>query len=184
MPASEKPDMKERILETADRLFYLQRHSRRRRRHHRRRNRHQQAHALQSLPVKGCVDLGLSGTPLRAASRRPTSRRSNRSWHLRFGWSGGFASKGLSRLPFVNAVAELGAEDRSGEKDRDRLQGKPPPLVSRSVGAARRRRRRRRWRPSSLCWSTARSRRTSCATIPRWRARRRRPRGCCWRMPV
>ncbi len=33
-------------------------------------------------------------------------------------------------------------------------------------------------RPSSLCWSTAQSRRTWCATIRRWRGRRSRPRGC------
>ena len=123
-------------------------HSRGRRRHHRRRNRHQQAHAVQSFSVQGRIDRGLSGAA--ASSRRAPSDKPPVEQILgTFDWlERRFCGQGFSRLP----VRQRGRRTRRrpvGPKDRHRLQGKPPPLVSRSAGAARRRRCRKRLRPSS-----------------------------------
>ena len=158
-------------------------HSRDRRRHHRGRDRHQQAHALQSFSVQGRTDRGLSEAPIRR-SRAPSDKPPVEQILGTFDrLERGFASKDFRGCPFVNAVAELGSEDRSVKKDRGRLQGRPPALVSRSAAPARCRRSRGAG-DAAACWSTARSRRIWCATIPQWRARRKKRQGCCWKMPA
>jgi AcrR family transcriptional regulator len=115
MSASEKPTMKARILETADRLFYLQ--------------------GIRAVGVDTiAAEIGISKRTLYnhfpskdaliaaylagrfkqvPASDKPpveqilgTFDRLERS----------FAAKGFRGCPFVNAVAELGAEDRSVKK--------------------------------------------------------------------
>ena len=106
-----KPAMKERILETADRLFYLQ--------------------GIRAIGVDTiAAEIGISKRTLynhfpskdaliaayltRRFSRRgrPTSRRSNRSSAPSTGWSGGFASKGFSRLPVRQRGRRARREDR------------------------------------------------------------------------
>ena len=167
MSRSEKTDMKERILETADRLFYLQRHSRGRRRHHRRRNRHHQAHALQPLPLQGRADLGLSGASLHAgaaavgqAAGRTDSRRRSTRLERRF------RQQGFSRLP----VRQRGGRTRRGGPGGEARSRSPSRKAAGSgfaicccSSASPIRKASRR---SSRCSSTARSRRTWCATIP------------------
>jgi hypothetical protein len=74
-PLSEKPTMNERILETADRLFYLR--------------------GIRAVGVDTIVEQILG-----------TFDRLER----------GFASKDFRGCPFVNAVAELGAEDQGVKK--------------------------------------------------------------------
>ena len=108
--------MKERILETADRLFYLQGIRADRRRHHRGRNRHQQAHALQSLSVQGRADLGLSGAALRAAPRASDKPPVEQILGTFDSLERRFSAKDFRGCPFVNAVAELGTEDQSVRK--------------------------------------------------------------------
>ena len=147
-------------------------HPRRRRRHHRRRNRHQQAHALQPLSLQGRTDRGLPGAVASRRRPRPTSRRSNRSSAASTGWSAVSPARA-----FAAALRQRGGRTRAG---RSIGRGKSPSPSRKAAGSgfaicccgstsptptALRR--------SSRCWSTARSRRTSCATIPRWRARQR-----------
>ena len=133
-----KPDMKDRILETADRLFYLQ--------------------GIRAIGVDTiAAEIGISKRTLynhfpskdalisaylarrfvapRASDKSPVEQILGTFDSL----ERRFSAKDFRGCPFVNAVAELG-EGPVGPEDRHRLQGKPPPLVSRPAGAARRRR--------------------------------------------
>src|ERR1700687_3886748 len=114
-PLPEKPTMKERILETADRLFYLQ--------------------GIRAIGVDTiAAEVGISK---RTLYNHFPSKDALISAYLgrRFVAPGpsdkppveqilgtfdrlerGFASKGFRGCPFVNAVAELGAEDRAVKK--------------------------------------------------------------------
>ena len=115
MSSSEKPTMKERILETADRLFYLQ--------------------GIRAVGVDTiAAEIGISKRTLYnhfpskseliaaylagrfkqvpASDRPPVEQILGTFDRL----ERGFAAKGFRGCPFVNAVAELGAEDRSVKK--------------------------------------------------------------------
>jgi len=113
--ASEKPTMKQRILETADRLFYLQ--------------------GIRAIGVDTiAAEAGISKRTLynhfpskdelisayleRRFTRAPPSDQPPVEQILATfdRLERGFASKGFRGCPFVNAVAELGAEDRSVKK--------------------------------------------------------------------
>src|SRR5476649_740576 len=119
-----KPTMKERILQTADRLFYLK--------------------GIRSVGVDTiAAEVGISKRTLynhfpskdhliaaylqRRFTTAPASDKPPLEQILGTfdRLERGFAAKGFRGCPFVNAVAELGAGDR-GAQDRDRLQGKPP----------------------------------------------------------
>jgi AcrR family transcriptional regulator len=112
---SEKPTMKERILETADRLFYLR--------------------GIRAVGVDTiAAEIGISKRTLYnhfpskdeliaaylerrfthapASDKPPTEQILGTFDRL----ERGFASKGFRGCPFVNAVAELGAEDQSVKK--------------------------------------------------------------------
>src|ERR1700681_2850141 len=114
-PLPEKPTMKERILETADRLFYLQ--------------------GIRAVGVDTiAAEIGISKRTLYnhfpskdaliaaylagrfkqvpASDEPPVEQILGTFDRL----ERGFASKGFRGCPFVNAVAELGAEDRSVKK--------------------------------------------------------------------
>ena len=114
-PMSEKPTMKERILETADRLFYLQ--------------------GIRAVGVDTvAAETGISKRTLYnhfpskddlisaylqrrftlapASDKPPVEQILGTFDRL----ERGFASKGFRGCPFVNAVAELGAKDRSVKK--------------------------------------------------------------------
>ncbi len=114
-PASEKPSMKERILETADRLFYLQ--------------------GLRAVGVDTiAAEIGISKRTLynhfpskdqlisayleRRFTKAPASDKPPVEQILGTfdRLERGFASKGFRGCPFVNAVAEMGAEDQSVRK--------------------------------------------------------------------
>src|SRR6266576_1509655 len=110
-----KPGMKERILETADRLFYLQ--------------------GIRAIGVDTiAAEVGISKRTLYnhfpskdalisaylgrrfvtpGASDKPPAEQILGTFDR---LERGFASKGFRGCPFVNAVAELGAEDRSVKK--------------------------------------------------------------------
>src|SRR6202158_5923305 len=115
MSASEKPTMKARILETADRLFYLQ--------------------GIRAVGVDTiAAEIGISKRTLYnhfpskdaliaaylagrfkqvpASDKPPIEQILGTFDRL----ERGFAAKGFRGCPFVNAVAELGAEDRSVKK--------------------------------------------------------------------
>jgi AcrR family transcriptional regulator len=115
MSSSEKPTMKARILETADRLFYLQ--------------------GIRAVGVDTiAAEIGISKRTLYnhfpskneliaaylagrfkqvpASDKPPVEQILGTFDRL----ERGFAAKGLRGCPFVNAVAELGAEDRSVKK--------------------------------------------------------------------
>ncbi len=115
MSSSEKPTMKERILETADRLFYLQ--------------------GIRAVGVDTiAAEIGISKRTLYnhfpskqeliaaylagrfkqvpASDKPPVEQILGTFDRL----ERGFAAKGFRGCPFVNAVAELGAEDRSVKK--------------------------------------------------------------------
>src|SRR6266852_8805520 len=113
--SSEKPTMKERILETADRLFYLQ--------------------GIRAVGVDTiAAETGISKRTLynhfpskdeliaaylqRRFTHAPASDKPPVEQILGTfdRLERGFASKGFRGCPFVNAVAELGAEDRSDKK--------------------------------------------------------------------
>ena len=113
--ASEKPTMKQRILETADRLFYLQ--------------------GIRAIGVDTiAAEAGISKRTLynhfpskdelisayleRRFTRAPPSDQPPVEQILATfdRLERGFASKGFRGCPFVNAVAELGTEDRSVKK--------------------------------------------------------------------
>jgi len=115
MSLSEKPTMKERILETADRLFYLQ--------------------GIRAVGVDTiAAEIGISKRTLynhfpskdelisaylqRRFTHAPASDKPPVEQILGTfdRLERGFASKGFRGCPFVNAVAELGAEDRSVKK--------------------------------------------------------------------
>jgi len=115
MPPHEKPTMKERILETADRLFYLQ--------------------GIRAVGVDTiAAETGISKRTLynhfpskdelisaylqRRFTHAPASDKPPVEQILGTfdRLERGFASKGFRGCPFVNAVAELGAEDRSVKK--------------------------------------------------------------------
>src|SRR3979490_2363525 len=115
MSRSEKPTMKERILETADRLFYLQ--------------------GIRAVGVDTiAAETGISKRTLynhfpskdelisaylqRRFTHAPPSDKPPVEQILGTfdRLERGFASKGFRGCPFVNAVAELGAEDRSVKK--------------------------------------------------------------------
>src|SRR3954464_2045690 len=115
MPSSEKPTMSERILETADRLFYLR--------------------GIRAVGVDTiAAEIGISKrtlynhfpskdeliaaylkgrfTTAPASEKTPVEQILGTFDRL----ERGFASKGFRGCPFVNAVAELGAEDKSVKK--------------------------------------------------------------------
>jgi AcrR family transcriptional regulator len=115
MSASEKPTMKARILETADRLFYLQ--------------------GIRAVGVDTiAAEIGISKRTLYnhfpskgeliaaylagrfkqvpASDKPPVEQILGTFDRL----ERGFAAKGFRGCPFVNAVAELGTEDRSVKK--------------------------------------------------------------------
>jgi AcrR family transcriptional regulator len=115
MSSPEKPTMKERILETADRLFYLQ--------------------GIRAVGVDTiAAEIGISKRTLYnhfpskqeliaaylagrfkqvpASDKPPVEQILGTFDRL----ERGFAAKGFRGCPFVNAVAELGAEDRSVKK--------------------------------------------------------------------
>src|SRR3954471_3113857 len=115
MPSSEKPTMSERILETADRLFYLR--------------------GIRAVGVDTiAAEIGISKRTLynhfpskdeliaaylaRRFTRAPESDKPPVDQVLGTfdRLERGFASKGFRGCPFVNAVAELGAEDQSVKK--------------------------------------------------------------------
>ena len=135
MSRSGKTDMKERILETADRLFYLR--------------------GIRAVGVDTvAAEIGISKRTLynhfpskdaliraylSGASRglpRPTSRRSNKSSARSIGWSAASRARAFaaarSSMRWPNSAGRPG-----GQEDRARLQGKPAPLVPRPVAAAR-----------------------------------------------
>ena len=151
-------------------------HSRCRRRHHRGRNRHQQAHAVQSLSVQGRIDLGLSRAAASCSRGHRTSHPSSRSSGRSTRSSADLPAKDFRGCPFVNAVAELGAEDQSVRKIAIAFKESRRLWFRDHADPARRRRSGSASRRSLRCWSTARSRRIWCATIPRWHARQRKPR--------
>jgi AcrR family transcriptional regulator len=112
---SEKPSMNERILETADRLFYLR--------------------GIRAVGVDTiAAEIGISKRTLynhfpskdeliaayleRRFTRAPASDKPPVDQILGTfdRLERGFASKGFRGCPFVNAVAELGAEDQSVKK--------------------------------------------------------------------
>ena len=114
-PMSEKPTMKERILETADRLFYLQ--------------------GIRAVGVDTiAAEIGISKRTLynhfpskdeliaaylagRFVKAPPSDKPPVEQILGTFDrLERGFASKGFRGCPFVNAVAELGAEDQSVKK--------------------------------------------------------------------
>jgi AcrR family transcriptional regulator len=115
MPAAEKPSMKERILETADRLFYLR--------------------GIRAVGVDTiAAEIGISKRTLynhfpskdalisayleRRFNQPPASDRPPAEQILAVfdSLERRFASKNFRGCPFVNAVAELGAEVRSVKK--------------------------------------------------------------------
>ena len=175
-----KSDMKERILETADRLFYL---------------RGIRAMGVDTIaaeigiskrtlynhfPSKDALIIGLSGAPLRAGRALRTNPQSSKSSAPSIRWSGVFRRR-ISAAARSSTRSPSSAPRTGRCRSRDRLQGKPPALVSRSLDPTRCRRCRKALPRSWCSWSTARSRRIWCATTRRWRARQRRPRKCCWR---
>jgi AcrR family transcriptional regulator len=115
MPPHEKPTMKERILETADRLFYLR--------------------GIRAVGVDTiAAEIGISKRTLynhfpskdeliaaylqRRFTQAPASDKPPVEQILGTfdRLERGFAAKGFRGCPFVNAVAELGSEDRSVKK--------------------------------------------------------------------
>ncbi len=177
-PLPAKPDMKDRILETADRLFYLQ--------------------GIRAVGVDTiAAEIGISKRTLynhfpskdalisaylarRFVAPRPSDKPPVEQILGTFdSLERRFSAKDFRGCPFVNAVAELGSEDQSVRKiaiafkESRRLWFRDL-LVQ--LGVAER---GRRWRRNSPCWSTARSRRIWSATIPRWRGRRKKPQRCC-----
>ena len=114
-PSAEKPTMDERILETADRLFYLR--------------------GIRTVGVDTiAAEIGISKRTLynhfpskdrliaaylqRRFTTAPSSDKPPAEQILGTfdRLERGFASKGFRGCPFVNAVAELGAEDKSVKK--------------------------------------------------------------------
>ena len=179
---SEKPTMKERILETADRLFYRQ---------------GIRAVGVDTIaaeigirkrtlynhfPSKDALISAYLERPVRPApALRQAAGRTDPAASST-GWSGRFADKGFaaarSSMRSPNSAPRISAV----KKIAIAVQGKPPALVSRPADRSSASRTRKSLRRSFSCWSTARSRRIWCAAIRRWRAPQER-RGCCWRMP-
>ena len=140
--ASEKPTMKERILETADRLFYLQ--------------------GIRAVGVDTiAAEIGICKRTLynhfpskdaliaaylerRFTPRSPVRQAAGRANPRNVRSAGArFRQQGVSRLPVRQRGRRTRHRGSVGQEDRGRLQGKPPHLVSRPAEAARCRRCRR-----------------------------------------
>ena len=96
-------------------------HSRRRGRYHRRRDRHQQAHALQPLPVQGCVDSGLSRTPLPPSppSDKPPAEQISRTFdRLERGLPARVFAAARSSMRWLNSAPAMRSSTRSRSPSR------------------------------------------------------------------
>ena len=148
LPKLPKPTMKERILETADRLFYLQ--------------------GIRAIGVDTiAAEIGISKRTLynhfpskdaliaaylerRFVQPRPSDKSPVEQILATFdSLERRFSAQGFSRLPVRQCGRRARRRRPRREEDRDRLQGKPPALVSRAAGASSASPRRRRWRRSS-----------------------------------
>ena len=159
-----KPAMKDRILETADRLFYLQ--------------------GIRAVGVDTiAAEIGISKRTLynhfpskdalisaylarRFVAPRPSDKSPVEQILGTFdSLERRFSAKDFRGCPFVNAVAELGAKTSRSARSRSPSR-KAAASGFATCWCSSASPRRKRWRRSSRCWSTARSRRTSSATIP------------------
>jgi len=126
------------------------------------------ARSINHFPSKDELNIGLLAGPLHAcsASDKPPVEQILGTFDR---LERGFASKSFRGCPFVNAVAELGAEDRSVKKIAIAFKEAAASGFAicwcSSVSPIR-----RASRHSSPCWSMARSRRIWCGTTRRWRA--------------
>ena len=182
MSRSEKPDMKERILETADRLFYLR--------------------GIRAVGVDTvAAEIGISKRTLynhfpskdalirayleRRFTRAPASDKPPVEQIL-----GTFDR--LERVSPARAFAAARSSMRSPNSAQKTVRSRRSRSPSRKAAASgfatcccsSMSPIRKALRRSSRCWSTAPSRRTWCATIRRWRGRRSKRQRCCWQMPA
>ena len=178
-PMSEKPTMKERILETADKLFY---------------SRGIRAVGVDTIAAEigiskrtlynhfpskdALISAYLEGRFVQPRAVRQATDRANPR-HLRFAGAAVCQQRIFAAAPLSMRSPNSAPKTASVKKIAIAFKESRRALVSRSADRSSASPMRTRSRRSSRCWSTARSRRISCATIPQWRARRRKPRRCC-----